>query len=445
MQTQNTKLKNGLSVIFVDTDSFPTMTMMVLVGAGSRHESEENSGISHFIEHMAFKGSKKYPTSYDIASKIDGLGGECNAFTSKDHTGYYVKAPKRCFEDVSDILSDMLASPRLLPKEIEKEKNVIVEEINMYEDMPARSVSNVFDELIYAGHPLGRDIAGTPKTVRSFTKKTFTDYLSKHYNSSNVTVVVAGGLKMSSPSTSSSGLNRGSMDSRSGSGMTGIDIYQSIIEEKFGKWNGRTENKLNRFSHNQNKPQISIKTKKVEQTHVCVGYRAFAFTDPRRYALTVLSGVLGGGMSSRLFMEVRERRGLCYYISTGRDLYQDTGYIVTQAGVSTDVKKVNEAIRVIRDEHEKIATGHIEAKDIIRAKSMMKGRFLLSLEDSHTVASLYGTRQLLYGSTVDPQDIVKAIDAVTKEEVISLASDIFVDEGLNIAAIGPMGEDDIGI
>ena len=188
---------------------------------------------------------------------------------------------------------------------------------------------------------------------------------------------------------------------------------------------------------------MSVKTKKNEQTHLCLGYRAFPFTDPRRYALSVLSTVLGGGMSSRLFIEVRERRGLCYYISTGRDLYKDTGYIVTQAGISTEKGKLNEAVKVIRAEHEAIAGGKIEENEIIRAKALMKGRFLLSLEDSHSVASLYGTRHLLYHDQIDLQEILRKIDLVTKEEIISVAKDLFVDKGLNIAVIGPVSAKEI--
>lgn len=430
--SKNIVLKNGLSVLLVDTDSFPTMTMMILVGAGSRYENAKNNGVAHFFEHMAFKGSKKYPTAFDISAKIEGLGGEFNAFTSKDHTGYWVKAPNEYFTDVADVLADMVLKPKLLPEEIEREKQVIVEEINMYEDTPTRKVSDIFDGLIFDGHALGYDIAGTAKNVCLFTKKTFTDYLTKLYHPSNTVVVVAGGLSLLKNNQLSMVNNQST-----------ISNFQKIIEDKFGKWNGGMVEKIRKYTPHQTKHQILVKSKKIEQTHVCIGYRAFSFTDPRRYALIVLSAVLGGGMSSRLFIEVRERKGLCYYISTGRELFKDTGYIVTQAGVSTDVKKLNEAVKVIIAEHQSIAQGKITDKDIVRAQALLKGRLLLSLENSHTVASLFGTRKLLYGDIADPKEIIAKIDAVTKEDIVSVSQKLFVEKGLNIAAIGPLSEQDI--
>ena len=420
MKIYSHKLSNNLSTLLIDTGSFPTITMMVLVGAGSRYENKKNNGIAHFFEHMAFKGSQKYPSSYDISSTIEGFGGQFNAFTSKDHTGYWVKAPNEYFETVSSVLSDMILHPLLVPGEIEREKGVIVEEINMHQDVPAQKVSDVFDELIFEGHPLGYDIAGTPKTVRSFTKKTFTDYLSSYYHPSNTTIVVAGGLE-------------------------NIQKYTNTITEDFGRWEDHKKKEASKYTFDQSSPQISVKTNSGEQAHICVGYRAFAFTDPRRYPLSALSTILGGGMSSRLFLEVRERRGLCYYISTGRDLYDDTGYLVTQAGVSPDKKKVNEAIKVIIGEHMRIADGHISDTDIDRAKALLKGRLLLSLEDSHAVAALYGTRKLLYGDMPEIAEILSSIDEVSKEQIVSVAKDLFVENGMNIAAVGPIEEGDIQI
>ena len=472
MNIQSAKLSNGLTTLLIDTGSFPTITMMVLVGAGSRYENKKNNGIAHFFEHMAFKGSQKYPSSYDISSTIEGFGGQFNAFTSKDHTGYWVKAPNEYFETVSSVLSDMILHPLLVPEEIEREKGVIVEEINMHQDVPAQKVSDVFDELIFEGHPLGYDIAGTPKTVRSFTKKTFTDYLSSYYHPSNTTIVVAGGLNMGSSTMSSSDSPVSFPDSPVSSPdspvssraqprdpfssqkeisplrSTPVEMtrnYLYIIEKHFGDWTDQKKPEASRFLSDQSSPQISVKTNSGEQAHICVGYRAFAFTDPRRYPLSALSTILGGGMSSRLFLEVRERRGLCYYISTGRDLYDDTGYLVTQAGVSPDKKKVNEAIKVIIGEHMRIADGHISDTDIDRAKALLKGRLLLSLEDSHAVAALYGTRKLLYGDMPEIAEILSSIDEVSKEQIVSVAKDLFVENGMNIAAVGPIEEGDIQI
>jgi predicted Zn-dependent peptidase len=418
MISELTLLDNGLPVVLVDTQSFPTVTTLILVGAGSRYETPENNGVAHFFEHMAFKGSLKYPDSYTISSKIEGLGGYFNAFTSKDHTGYWVKAPKHHFEEVIDVLSDMILHPLLLPEEIEREKGVIVEEINMYEDMPARKVSDIFDDILFKGHPLSYDIAGTPTSVRSFTRKTFTSYIDTHYHPRNAVVVVAGGL----------------------SGKEGKDeksAYLDIIKKRFIDWKPRTQHVYESFVDTQKKKEVMIKYKKTEQAHFSLGFKAFPFSDPRRYALTLLSTILGGGMSSRLFMEVREKRGLCYYISTGRELYADTGYMVTQAGVTNNLSKLEEAVKATLDQHTEMAKGNITDEEIVRAKEMLKGRLLLSLEDSYDVASFVGNRYLLEEHIVYPEQVVEKIEAVTKSDIVAVAKELFVPEKLNIAVIGP--------
>lgn len=422
MNITTKKLQNGLTVIFAHTHDFPSVTTMVLVGAGSRYETQKNNGIAHFFEHMAFKGSEKYPTSFDISAKIEGMGASFNAFTAKDHTGYYVKAPITHFDDVADVLSDMLLHSKLDPEEIEREKGVIVEEINMYEDMPARKVSDLFDEAMFDGHPLSYDIAGSAQTVRSFDQQTFKDYMDQLYHPSNTVIVVAGGLETGDRSTES---------------------YLEVIKEKFGTWNGAPTIQATTYTPKQKGPIIRVRNKQTEQAHFCLGYRAFKFNDPRRHALTVLSSILGGGMSSRLFIEVRERRGLCYYVSTGRELFEDTGYIVTQAGVTNNVQQVNQAIDVIRKEHKKVAQGDVTISEMQRAKDMLKGRLLLSLEDSYRVAALQGTRYLFEQETIDPAVIAKNIDKVTADEVTELARELFTDDQMTIALIGPYEEKDI--
>lgn len=425
-------LENGLPVILIDTKAFPSITTLLLVGAGSRYETEENNGIAHFFEHMAFKGSAKYGDAFTISSTIDRLGGVFNAFTSKDHTGYWIKAPNTHFEQVIDVLSDMVLHPKLLQDEINREKGVIVEEINMYEDMPARKVSDIYDDLLFAGHPLSYDIAGTPETVRSFSRKTFTDYIDAHYHPRNAVLVIAGGLSEQTKAHAASEKNN-------------VPRYLDLINSKFKNWKPKKKVGYLPYKENQTKPLIAVKHKKTEQAHFCLGFRAFSFKDDRRHALAILSSILGGGMSSRLFMEVRERRGLCYYISTGRDLYDDTGYIVTQAGVTNNKEKLQESINVTLAEHMKIAEGEVSDDDMEKAKEMMKGRFLLSIEDSHDVASLIGTKYLLDERIVSPEEIIARIDAVTKEEVVSLAKELFVKEKMSIALIGPFTKKDISI
>ncbi len=411
-------LKNGLKVVVIETASFPTVTTQLLIGAGSRYETKENNGIAHFFEHMAFKGSKRYPNSFIISSTIEGEGGIFNAFTSKDHTGYWIKGLCEDFPVVIDVLSDMVLNPLLEPDEIRRETGVIEEEINMYEDNPSRKVGEVFDTLMYPENALGYEIAGTKETVRTFTRQTFTDYIQKHYHPKNAVLAVAGGIKY-------------------------IKDLIPQIEEKFEPWAKGELHSYDPVVINQTKPAISVRHKKTEQTHFCIGYHTFSQNDPRRYALSVLTTILGGGMSSRLFMEVRERRGLCYYISTGRELYEDVGSVVTQAGLTNDIGKIKEAIKVILKEQQKISAGEVKAEELYKAKELLKGRLLLSLEDSSNVGSFYGNRLLLEGAVISPEQIIENLEKVTLGDVIDLSKEIFVPEKLNIAMIGPYHQKDL--
>ena len=347
-------LDNGLKVMFVDTKTFPTITTILLVGAGSRYENDINNGVAHFFEHMAFKGSKKYPNSFVISSTIEGKGGIFNAFTSKDHTGYWIKSTSEHFETVIDVLSDMVLNCNLDPVEIEREKGVITEEINMYEDNPQRKIGEIFETLLYKGNPLGYDIAGDKEVIGKFERQTFTDYIESLYFPSNSVLVVAGGIG----------------DEQK---------YLSLIKDKFSTWKDGKKISFIPISEKQKEPRLLVKYKKTEQAHFCLGFRTFSFNDERRYTASVLSAILGGGMSSRLFIQVRERRGLCYYISTGTELYEDCGNIVTQAGVTNNTDKVNEAIKTILEEHKKIKYEKIEDVELKRAKELIKGRLLLSM------------------------------------------------------------------
>lgn len=416
MKSQSHKLENGLEVLLIDTKS-TSLTTLLLVGAGSRYENEKNNGIAHFFEHMAFKGSKKYPNSFVISSTVEGLGGMFNAFTSKDHTGYWIKSTRNHFPTVIDVISDMVLNSKLDTEEIEREKGVIKEEINMYEDSPQRKVGEIFEGLLYRGNPLGFDIAGIKETVDTFDRKTFTEYIKNLYHPGNSVLVIAGGLDEKTD-------------------------YIKIVNEKFSNWKNDERAKYKQINESQEKPQILIKYKKTEQAHFCLGFRAFSYNDNRKYALNVLSAILGGGMSSRLFIQVRERKGLCYYISTGSELYSDCGNIVTQAGVTNNIEKVKEAMKTIVDEHKKIANGDLNPDELKRAKELIKGRLLLSLEDSTNVASYFGTKKLLQGKVESPEDIIKKIEAVSSEDVTSLARELFVRRTLNIALIGPFNQSD---
>lgn len=410
-------LENGLQVIFIDTKTFPTITTLLLVGAGSRYENEKNNGVAHFFEHMAFKGSKKYPNSFVISSTIEGKGGVFNAFTSKDHTGYWIKSTSEHFPTVIDVLSDMVLNSTLSIEEIEREKGVISEEINMYEDTPQRKVGEIFEGLLYKGNPLGFDIAGDKETIQKFDRNTFVEYIKSLYHPNNSVLVIAGGIKDK-------------------------DEYLQMVKDKFKDWKNGEKNKYIPIVESQTKPETLVRYKKTEQAHFCLGFRTFSFKDDRKYTLSVLSAILGGGMSSRLFIQVRERRGLCYYISTGSELYEDCGNIVTQAGVTNNLAKVKEAIETILVEHEKVSKGYVENDEMNRAKELIKGRLLLSLEDSSHIASFFGNKKLLQNKVETPDEVVKKIMAVSKEDIVKLAKEIFVNKNLNFSIIGPFEKND---
>jgi len=430
MKVQTNTLSNNLRVIMADTGGAESATVLLLVKAGSRYETIENNGIAHFFEHMAFKGSAKYPDSFTISSTVEGMGGVFNAFTGKDHTGYWIKGTVDKVGLILDVLSDMITTAKLEPVEIEKEKGVIVEEINMYEDMPQHKVSNVYDTLLYPSHPLGMDIAGSHQTVRSFNRGHFVDYIERLYHPDNAVLIIAGGIHKK---------------------MVNI---QNAVQATFGKWDGH-QDALKKYTYNQYSPiqavnRLAVFTKKTEQAHFILGYVTdYGFTDKRKYPLNIMSAILGGGMSSRLFSEIREKRGLCYYVHTSRDLYAETGSMATSAGVRCDIATVNEAIKLIRNEHESIANGGSDKDKLVvevnRVKEMIKGRFLLSLEDSQSVAGFYGTKLLLEQEVMTPSDVIKHIDAVTVEQVIAEAQKIINNDALRIAVIGPFGQEEIQI
>lgn len=420
MQLQEHTLPNGLPLIFSETETFPSFTALILIGAGSRYENKDNNGIAHFFEHMAFKGSRKYPSSLTISSTIEGLGGVFNAYTDRDHTGYWIKAPTEHYEQVMDVLSQMLLEPLLKDEEIEREKGVILEEMNMYEDTPYRLVGDELVQLLYPNAPLGMDILGTKETIKKTTRQTFLDYMGTWYKPSNAVLSIAGGFEKSKYAKS----------------------YLDIAKEKFGAWKEGTTKPLDHIVEKQEKPMVRVKSKKTEQAHFCLGFRGLSLHDDRKYAQSLMTTILGGGMSSRLFIQVRERRGLCYYISTGRDLFEETGYIVTQAGVTNSKEKVMEAVEATLKEHTAMRNGDFTEEEINRAKAMSKGRFIMSMEDSHSIAEYYAYRQLFSLDMISPEELLKKYDAVTKEQIVEAARFSFVPEKLNFAIIGPFKQND---
>lgn len=394
--------------------SFESATTLVMVGAGSRYENKKNSGISHFLEHMAFKGTASRPTFMEVAGLIDAIGGEFNAFTSKEYTGYYIKASKDNIEICLDLLSDMIQNSKLDEVEIEKEKGVIIEEINMREDSPMMNIGDVFERLLYGDTPLGWDSAGTKEVIRSLNKEDFVKYMRSLYSPTNMTVVVAGGIDK--------------------------ENIEELVNKYFSSMNPFNFTKAPGVSEKQSKPQISLKTKKTEQAHLALGFRTVSINSPERYAFSVLASVLGGGMSSRLFSEVREKRGLAYYVRANSDHYSDAGALIITAGI--DPKRIDEAISVIIEELADLRDGKkpIKPYELKKAKEYLKGHMVLELEDSRYVSVVYATQELIEDKLKDANEVLKKIDSVTIGDIMRVAKKYFINKGLNLAVIGSFTE-----
>jgi predicted Zn-dependent peptidase len=409
---KKTTLKNGLRIITVPQKGTQAVTVLALVGTGSKYEKKENSGISHFLEHMYFKGTKKRPSALAVSETLDKVGGVYNAFTSEEYTGYFAKVSAENTDLALDWVSDIYLNSFLPKKEIEKERRVIIEEINMYFDTPMIYIGELWKNLLYGDQPAGWDIAGSRESVAKISQKQLLDYMNSQYVASNTIVCAAGKI-------SSSQMVSKIKDCFSGIKTT-RPIPKSLVIEK------------------QKKPEVLLFQKRTDQTHLALGVRTFNLFHPQRYALELLSVFLGGMMSSRLFSEIREKLGIAYYVKTNVDLNPDTGYLVTQAGV--DNRKVDLAIATILKEYKKISRKKILRAELKKAKDYIKGKMVLLLEASDARASFYASQELLEGKTLSPKEIFKKIDKVTPNDILKVAGEMFQPKNLNLALIGPFKE-----
>ncbi len=415
------KLSNGIRLIVVPMPALPSATLAIWIKTGSRAETDKLSGISHFLEHMVFKGAKKRTTPMEIAEAVDAIGGEFNAGTSKEWTNFYIKARSANMDIAFDVLSDMVLAPLLRQEDIDREKGVIVEEIGMYEDTPLMKIDDVFENVIFKGHALGRDIIGTPTTVRSFNRKDFENYRNAHYNPQNIVITVAGGVNEKKILEFTK------------------KYFGDLSKLKTNKTDGRGVSK--KFISKQNKPQVLLSSKKKDQAHFVLGFLASEMDTKERFPETVLATILGGGMSSRLFTEIREKRGLAYAVKAGRDAYVDCGYISVYAGV--DPKKAQDAVKVTLEECYGIANQKTNGKyaisktELTKAKEYIKGHVALSLEDTKSVNAFFGIRELLLGKVETPEEVFKNIDKVTIDDILKSAKKVFIPQRLNLAIIGP--------
>ena len=409
MQYEKHVLPNGLRVILAPMKEAETVTVLITTATGSRYETKKEGGLSHFLEHMFFKGTKRRPTALSISEELDGVGGEYNAFTSKDRTAYYAKVDRKHAEMALDIVSDIFLNSTLPAEEIDRERGPILQELNMYEDTPVRHVGDVFEMLLYGDHPLGRDIIGTRENIKGFKRAEFLRYLNRAYVASNVVVGVAGNFD--------------------------VAWAKGMIERSFADMRTGKNPERKGIVEKQKTPAVLLQTKKTDQTHFILGVRSFDFFHEDRHVLAVLSTLLGGGMSSRLFMAVRERRGLAYSVHTGTDAYHDAGYLSTQCGVEHE--NLEKTIAVILEEYKRIATELVPEKELVKAKEHIKGSMAMHLESSDDIVGYLVDQEALKGEIVLPKDRYEKIDAVTSEDVRRVAEMIFRPERLNLAVIGP--------
>ena len=403
-------LKNGLRIVLVPMKETATATVIVMTGTGSRYENAHENGLAHFLEHMFFKGTKKRPSAKKISEELDTIGSVYNAFTAKDRTAYYAKVSSRYIDTALDVISDIFLNSTLPSKEITKERGAIIQEIDMYEDMPMRTVDNVFDALIFGeGHPLGRTILGPKENIRTFSRNDFAMYLKRNYTPANTVVCIAGSF--SSPKV------------------------LAKIKREFGRLKKAEAPALVPFIAAQNAPRIAIKEKKTDQTQLMLGVPAYPYLHKDEYALAVLSTILGGGMSSRLFIEVREKRGLAYSVHAWAEKYPDTGYFVVQAGV--EHAKLEKTVETILAEFRKIKRTKVSPAELNKAKSYIKGTMTLALETSDEIASNAVTSLINIGRIRELEEILKGVDKVTAEDIERVAKDILQSNKLNLAIIGP--------
>ncbi len=402
-------LKNGLRIISIPNEDSLATTILVLVEAGSKYETKAINGLSHFLEHMCFKGTSNRPRAIDISAALDSLGAHYNAFTGHEYTGYYAKVSSRYFEKALDVVADLYQNPLFNESEIEKEKGVVIEEINMYEDLPQRKVQDLIIKLLYGDQPAGWSIAGEKETIKILNKADFLKYRGEHYVASATSVIVAG-----------------KFDEKT--------IFKKI-EAKFK--NVKVGKKIGKIKTRevQAEPRVLISHKKSDQTHLVVAFRTHDAYDKRNHTLELMAHILGGSMSSRLFQRIREEMGAAYYVRAENDTFTDHGYLAISVGV--DNNRVHDVLQAILDECRKIRDIVLTEKELQIFKDSVAGNIALGLETSDAIANYYGGQEILRKKIEDPVELTKNIQKVTAKEILKEAKLIFKDSALNLALIGP--------
>ncbi|HTP57141.1 MAG TPA: pitrilysin family protein [Candidatus Paceibacterota bacterium] len=403
---------SGLRLVTVPMPAATTATVLVLVGCGSKYEPKQLSGISHFLEHMMFKGTTKRPGYLDISRELDGIGASYNAFTSKEVTGYYAKAAATKLDTILDVVFDIFLNSKLEQGAMEIERGPIIEELRMRRDDPQQHIERVFEELLYGDQPAGWEIGGTIETVSTMMSPDLRTWFDAHYVASDTVIAVAGGIDP--------------------------ERVKAKVSAAFERIRTAEKPHKSAVTESQTAPALRIIPKDVEQLYVSLGVRAFDMFDERRYPLALMAQILGGGMSSRLFDEVRSKRGLAYYIWASSQLYTDSGYF--EVGVGLNPAKGAEGLSVVLGELAKVAVAGVTDEELRRVKDQAEGRMAFALESTNGTADDYGSSLLFHGHVITPEEELAKIMAVTKDQIRDVAAGLFHDERLNLAVIGPKTE-----
>jgi len=402
-------LDNGLKVITAPMKGTRAVTVLILVGIGSRYESEQLNGIIHFLEHMFFRGTSKRPSAKTISETIDRVGGELNAYTSEESTGFFIHLASPHLELALDILSDMLLNSKFEREEIEKEKGVILEEINMHQDKPDIQVVNIYKSLLYGNQPLGWEVIGKKEIVKNIEREKLLTYREKNFSSNNTVVSIAGNIQH---------------------GKT-----LALVKKYLRRWKSKKKPSYLPLEEKQNAPVTVLQYRKTDQAYLCLGVRTFAYKHPDYYVLRVLNTILGGMVSSRLFVRLREEEGIVYSVDSLRESYLDGGNLRINAGV--EISKTETAITAILEELKRMCQEIVGEEELGKAKEYLKGRLALELELSPGVASFLGHQELLLGEIKLPEKQMKEIEKVTSHDINRVAQNIFINHGLNLAVVGP--------
>ena len=408
MKATKKTLPNGVRLITVPMKDNPAVTVMALAATGSNNESQKQRGLAHFLEHMCMKGGERYPTPYDVSSTLDSLGAESNAMTGHEFTGYYAKGNPKHFAKMLDVVSDVYRNARIDESELEKERGVIIEEINMLEDMPMAHAAKLFYEVIYGDQPAGWHTLGTKEHIRNFSRKDFEQFKNKHYTGPNTIVVVAGDFDKKE--------------------------VTKQVSEQFGDMPETNAPQRKKPKGAQKEARMQIEKRKTDQLHFNLGVPAYKASDERVPALKVLNAVLGGGMSSRLFQKLREEMGVCYYVKSRAGLHDTHGHLVVSAGV--DTKRLGETLDEVTGEFRRLRDEPISTKELQKAKDYLIGNTFLELEDSEGVSDFYLEQEVLGGELKTPQQLASAIRKVTAEDVQKVATQLFKTDKLNLAVVG---------